>query len=1131
MSRSDTDHLQIAVQIATQIAARARHLEEHLRNTQPRTQASSRLSALLGTRAQAAWARWSQAVAKGDVEALERRLAWERIDSTDARRALEHPAAIDSVDLPEWLGPLTRVLEQGVRVGHELRDQRALPEVGLFDVNAQPPFLELLVPFLRHAREQFTDSRSEALLAPLARQAFDRQLLVELATIGASAHYESFTRLREQSPGEGVYRRFITQTLDDGGGRFYAEYSTLARQLTHLALTWSEGLAELLDRLEQDRGDLGRVFAGGADPGVVTAAAPGLSDRHDGGRRVCRLTFADGLSLYYKPRDIRVEDAFHRLLDGVAADDFEPAPPSLRILSRDGYGWVEAAEQTPAMDAAGVERYFRQAGALVAITHVLGGSDLHMDNVVASAAGPVVVDAETLLQPRRAANRPPTATALELAREKLETSVLSTGLLSFFQTDPQGQVYDIGGLSGRGGHRTAPRRQWRRVNSDEMHHEATPARATTMDNVLELDGEAQDPRDHAAALVSGCVAMLRFLRANRDRLLAGGGSLDAFRGLPVRVVFRASNFYAGILKRLMTPECQRHGLEGSMLLETLARPFCKTRHRPQLWPLIVEERRSLLRLDVPRFALASDRTELAAGGETVQGLFAESGFDAARRRLLALDEASILEQAGLLETALLVVEHSASEHSTPVHSTGTSTIDQPAVSPTPLAPLAAADLVWAAEQIGRRLATAAIRGDDGSATWLSPSVLQLAGRSDRGASYHLYDGGGGIALFLATLARVTGRAEHGELARAGLRPMARVLESPNASALLTRERLGACSGLGSAVYVLAISGVLLEDDRLLGLARRAARHITPERIAADRVLDIEGGAAGAVLALLALHDLEPRSWILDRARCCGEHLLACRAPGDSGRGHAWRDASGVMPVGFAHGASGIALALWRLGRRIDDPAMLAATAAAFDYEHSLFDREAGGWPRLESRPGGEAVATFGFESWCRGAPGIALARAAASVSDASVAGDDVTRNNPDLASDLALALEITQQTRLGEDDYLCCGNLGRVEVLLAVGQLLDRRDLVEAARARAAAVLRRGADPGAPDSTTPSLAKPGLAKPGLANPGLFRGVAGIGYTWLRLARPRILPSILHFAHSASRREDSNPLPIPSEISR
>jgi len=136
-----------------------------------------------------------------------------------------------------------------------------------------------------------------------------------------------------------------------------------------------------------------------------------------------------------------------------------------------------------------------------------------------------------------------------------------------------------------------------------------------------------------------------------------------------------------------------------------------------------------------------------------------------------------------------------------------------------------------------------------------------------------------------------------------------------------------------------------------------------------------------------------------------------------------------------------------------------------------------------------------MRTWCHGAPGVALGLAS---------GGETRPGFPPATLDHALALTLT--TPVHGVDHLCCGSFGVAEVLLATGTLLNRKDLVQAAGGRMAMAIQRAY----------CLSNSGFqldeGNPG--NPGFFRGLAGIGYQLLRLARPGLLPSVLSFQSPA-----------------
>ncbi|HLL84676.1 MAG TPA: lanthionine synthetase LanC family protein, partial [Longimicrobium sp.] len=242
---------------------------------------------------------------------------------------------------------------------------------------------------------------------------------------------------------------------------------------------------------------------------------------------------------------------------------------------------------------------------------------------------------------------------------------------------------------------------------------------------------------------------------------------------------------------------------------------------------------------------------------------------------------------------------------------------------------------------------------------------------------------------------------------------------------------------------------------------------------------------GAILALLALERVAPAAGAVEVAAACAHHLLR-RSVSHQGRPRAWPGPGHPPLSGFAHGASGIACALLRLYARTGDEALRRAALEGLEYERGLFDAGAENW--LDPR--------FGHlleqSAWCHGAPGMVLARlegVRAGAADAAVLGD------------LALTLKLTRALPLISLDHLCCGNLGRAEILLCAHRLLGDGELLADARALAARVVRRAAEGGGF-----ALHPPGAEA--AFSPGLFRGVAGIGYALLRLAHPETLPSPL-----------------------
>jgi lantibiotic modifying enzyme len=364
----------------------------------------------------------------------------------------------------------------------------------------------------------------------------------------------------------------------------------------------------------------------------------------------------------------------------------------------------------------------------------------------------------------------------------------------------------------------------------------------------------------------------------------------------------------------------------------------------------------------------------------------------------------------------------------------------------------------------------------------------------------LYDGAAGRALLLAALARAGG--EPGLGAAAGIE-RARFLAGLDGLADERAAPVGGFQGAGSWIWTLVWLDKLAGDPEALARARRLAATLDDPRLAADARLDVEGGAAGALLALLALHEASGDAAALERARAAGEHLLARAEPAPGGL--AWRGEIGRPLAGFAHGAAGIARALGALARATGESRFAQAAAAALGFERGLYDERRGNWPvLLASGTLGEPRATW-MTAWCHGAAGIGLARLLL----------EETLAETRLGAELEAALATTARAGARGDDHLCCGGGGRAAILLAAGQRRDREDWRAAALGLGAELVERAAAAG--DFRLPRATRPGSESPW----GLMRGRAGLA--WLAAGLAGLdLPDVLALelpSEAASRRRE------------
>src|SRR6185295_5687292 len=115
------------------------------------------------------------------------------------------------------------------------------------------------------------------------------------------------------------------------------------------------------------------------------------------------------------------------------------------------------------------------------------------------------------------------------------------------------------------------------------------------------------------------------------------------------------------------------------------------------------------------------------------------------------------------------------------------------------------------------------------------------------------------------------------------------------------DGIGGCTGQPSVAYAVALAGHLLGDQRLIGAGLELARTIPADAIDSDVVLDVEGGAGGALAALLAVHELRSDERVLALASRCASRLLATQIGSGPDRGAWLAGEDDRARAGFAHG--------------------------------------------------------------------------------------------------------------------------------------------------------------------------------------------------------------------------------------
>lgn len=913
---------------------------------------------------------------------------------------------------------------------------------------------------------------------------FDRESATKLWLIGLPEHLTEIcdrsmvlelnvARVEEVLKGETGAARFAHfLELIEGKEKRRAlleEYIVMARLVSTRIKFWVKNGLEFFSRLQKDWALITDTFFKGQDPGSIVDLTSGIGDSHRQGHSVISITFEQG-KLIYKPRSVASELEFKHLLQWLNDEGFSPSFKTFNILERENYGWVAYMDYQTCQKPKEIHNFYTRMGAQLALLYMLDANDFHRENVIAHGEHPILIDMESLFQPRLNENFDDEDR--DQASYFLRHSIDRVGFLPRVGIDDNQKARpDASGLNNQAGS-VAPVKflGWSNMGTDEMQLAEQTAHILAEKNVPMLGGQAVNPAEYIKDFEKGFIDMYRFLSDRKSDLLDRDGPLKNFAEVEIRVIYRATMWYVKLLRNSYHPDFLRNGLERDRYLDRLWGGFASY---PDVANVIAYEKQDLIQGDVPIFtARPNSRDVWASDGTRLENLLGEVPFEVVRDKIRNMNEAGLQLQLHVLKSAMISFEMSKGNIRSHV--------------PSALPPEEASTdaLLMAAEKVGQRLDALTFEGKE-RASWLGISLVGAQNWNLSVLDTDLFNGLPGVALFLGYLGKQTKQKRYLELASKTLTMLEKLLRRDGE--YQAPSVLG-ISGLGGLVHTYTHLGVILGDPKVLENAKELAMFAESTLPENDKT-DIIGGLAGLLLPVINLYKTTEEPELLTLATQLGDDLLTKAQTMATGKG--WINPGENVPLaGYSHGISGIAHALTELYELTGSSSILKAVREALDYERTTYDPEVGNWADLRSlNQYDKNSPTQSFMmAWCHGAPGVGMARV------------KLMQHLPDesIQVELKQALIRTKEEGFGFNHSICHGELGNLELLLSQATVSGDEELRRFTYRAAARILedieQKGWMCGVPLGTE--------------TPGLFTGLAGIGYGLLRLVDPHEVPCVL-----------------------
>lgn len=722
------------------------------------------------------------------------------------------------------------------------------------------------------------------------------------------------------------YRNYQGRFLNDRSyiRKLCRRYPEMKRLLLLRIITVTEQIQCIVSGISEDAENLNKHFFPGNPFQRIKKIESGISDAHHGGQTVAKVYLDNQEILIYKPRSLEKDKYFMGLYEEFcrgAGLSFQ----SVRILAQKDCSLESYIEQRPCKSEAEVKRYFQRMGILLFLCRLMDMSDMHGENIIACGEYPLPVDLETL--PGN-----PDYTAYEsadrMAAEELKHSVLSVGMLPVITWGGDGKGIILNALNGGEKVKTPFRIPViKEPESSEIHIAYEQGEAEFSGSLPVYQGKKADPSVYAGEICQGFEHAYRYflqeeeLFAEKCRFLFSGGSRYLIRHTQQYQMYLQTSFYPEFLENGGRRRLFLHVLDKNQKDEKLAE----------------QEREALHQMDIPVF-------------------YQEAPYDRWKEKLDRLGEDDLKRQLALISLSLGILEKRKY-------------IRRKADMP---------DAVCGGKfreerienQIRRivgQVCGMALVTDRGDIGFYGPQVEESGNFRIAPSGIYLYEGIGGIAVFLAAAARKYPSEKCRSIFELLINKLFRYTEE-TAEKTQIREpgHTGAFYGEGSVVATYLLLYEVTGEERFLVWAKRHAE-LVEGMWETEQSMDYLSGLAGAVEVFAGLFRSSGEKRYLETAVRMGEEIWKNCDAMEAGAG--WCLLEGVMPLaGMAHGNSGLILAFSHLLELTKDRRYEERIRELLAYEESLYEN--GNWKDLRHPEG----LRFCNNAWCHGAAGILLSR-------------------------------------------------------------------------------------------------------------------------------------------------------------
>ncbi len=361
---------------------------------------------------------------------------------------------------------------------------------------------------------------------------------------------EGFNSFKGENNTESYYL-FSEELLKTNWNYLYNKYPLLQFKIENNREKTNKSILHVLKNFQQDFKNLNQCFLLDKIE-KINSFKFGLGDFHNG-LSTSLLCFSENKKIVFKPTKGGITLAYHDFLDII--DTLLPLGKyRYNVLCKNDYHWLEFINLESFKESSDLNLYYERVGYLLCITYVLNSTDFHHENLIVNEISPVLIDHETIIQPKINKNIESFFKSFDNGMD--DTVIKSMLLPNHFRTSSSMPL----GSCGIGYYREKEIKFFQNESIGKFTDDwkIIPKFSTVSlekENIPQFEGKTVHANDYLNDILLGFEKCYHLFLDNRDIFKSKNNCpVNKFDNQNIRFIWRPTNIYSKILDLMKLPK-------------------------------------------------------------------------------------------------------------------------------------------------------------------------------------------------------------------------------------------------------------------------------------------------------------------------------------------------------------------------------------------------------------------------------------------------------------------------------------------------------------------------------------------------------------------------------------------------